>query len=89
MFVGLPTNHPESRLAPSVLVATKVLSWTVKRAKNLLSDFGVTFGLFLDTYYDKHSFKTQAGIYPSRSGTVGQTKELLWRQSLLHQESTL
>jgi hypothetical protein len=71
------------------LLQPNVFSWTVKRTKNLLSDFGVTFRLFLDTYYDTHNFMTQAGIYPSESGAVRQAKDLLWRQSLLHQESTL
>jgi hypothetical protein len=67
----LATTHPESRLVPSVLVATKGLSWTVKRTKNLLSDFGVTFGLFLDTYYEHAQFQDPSWDLPERVGNSG------------------
>src|ERR1700691_2323292 len=88
---GKGCRHTDPEFSPAhlgFLLQAKVFVDS-RTHKELTFDFAVTFGFFLDTYYDKRNSKTQAGDYPIGPGTVGQAKELLWRQSRLQQESTL
>jgi hypothetical protein len=78
-------NNPETKVAdrdpefppsaPWFLLQAKVFVDS-RTHKEFTFDFAVTFGFFLDTYYDKRNSRTQGGNYPVGPGAVGQAKEL-------------
>jgi hypothetical protein len=63
-----------SRLGPAILaVPTTAAGWRLRfllQAKPC-SDFDVTFGLFLDTYYEQAQFHDPSWDLPERVGNSG------------------